>query len=148
MSSQIKRRIFRRLLQRILWVTADSCYEHATWNRSASAALTVPNRLSSSRERLCLCLGSDRQVLLSERGFENDPLTWVLTKYPPSAKRHFWWGPFKEHLATVAAVIARWRKYHKIRPCNNGGGTGGTGDGEGRRDVCAACKNLLGQVYS
>lgn len=40
-----------------------------------------------------------------------------LNQISPSAKA-FWWRQFKEHLATVAAVIANRRKYHKIRPCN------------------------------
>lgn len=45
-----------------------------------------PTRLQSSRDCLSPSRLSDRQVLLTERGFESDPLTWVLTKSPPPAK--------------------------------------------------------------
>lgn len=50
---------------------------------------------------LPVSLNSDRQVLFPQRGFESDPLTRVLTKYPR------WQRQFKEDLATVVAVIVQ-----------------------------------------
>lgn len=45
-----------------------------------------------------------------------------LNQISPSAKA-LWWRQFKEHLATVAAVIANWRKYHNTPQQKSPGAT-------------------------
>lgn len=111
-------RICRCLWRSILWVTQyRSCYfclsARVTWNLALAshqiwakgfAAITVPVGLKFTGLAVFLSELWQTGLLFffyPQRGFESDPLTWVLTKYPHRQRQ------FKEDLAAVVDVITQ-----------------------------------------